>query len=363
MDFSFSAEQDALRDAVRALVAAEAAAGRVRAMVEGDDAAIATLWQTMRDLGWPALLVPEAHGGMGLGLVDAVVVLEELGRVTLPGPFLSSAVGATTAARRLDADELLPDLAAGVTTGTIALEELGHGDPVERVRTRATRHGARWLLHGLKPVVLDGATADWVLVAARTPEGLQSFLIEQPTMEDVPTLDPTRRVARLHLDGTPARPVGPVGDHSARWRAIDDVLAIGLAAELVGVGDAALAAAVDHTGTRVQFGVPLSSHQVVQHKLVDMLHPLELGRVGVHHAAWATDVGADDAATSAAIAKATMGEAAVHITAEAIQLHGAIGFTWDADVQLLYKRAKQNEVLAGSSAWHRSRVADAVLNG
>ena len=362
MDFTFSEEQDALRASVRDVLAAQVADGTLRSMIDGDDVALAALRAQAAALGWPALLVPEADGGLGLGLVDAVVVLEELGRVTAPGPFLSSSVCATTAARLLGLDHLLGDLASGTTTGTVALEELGHDDPLERVRTRARRTGGRWVLDGLKPLVLDGATADWVLVAARTQEGMGSFLIEDPRMEPVPSMDPTRRVARVVLDATTAEPVGPIGDHSATWRTIADVTAIGLAAELVGVGDAALAMAIAYTGSRVQFEVPLSSHQVIQHKLVDMLHHLEMGRVGVHFAAWAADVDDPDRGRSAAVAKSAMGEAAVAITGENIQVHGAVGFTWDSDAQLLYKRAKQNDVLGGSASWHRRRIADDILS-
>jgi alkylation response protein AidB-like acyl-CoA dehydrogenase len=180
-------------------------------------------------------------------------------------------------------------------------------------------------------------------------------------MDAVATLDPSRRMARLELVDTPAVPVGPIGDHSSIWRHVADVMAIGLAAELVGAADAALAESIAYTEARVQFDVPLSSHQVVQHKLVDMLHRLELGRVGVHYAAWTVDSGDAAMSSSAAIAKAAMGEAAVAITADAIQLHGAVGFTWDADLHLLYKRAKQNDVLGGAQAWQRQRIADAVL--
>jgi alkylation response protein AidB-like acyl-CoA dehydrogenase len=362
MDFTFSEEQDALRATVRDALAAAGDAGTVRAAIDGDDDALAALWRPQVDGGWPALLVPTEHGGLGLGLVDAVVVLEETGRVTLPGPFLSSAVCATTAAGLLGLHRVLPDLASGATTGTIALEEQGHGDPVARVRTRAERHGGRWQLHGAKPLVLDLPGASWVLVAARTADGLGTFLIENPAGEPVATLDPTRRAGRLVLDGTEGEPVGPDGDHTAIWRAVADTLAVALAAELIGVGDAALALSIAYTGTRVQFDVPLSSHQVIQHKLVDMLHPLELARVGVHWAAWAADAGDPDRARAAAIAKATTGPAAVAITGDTIQVHGAVGFTWESDAHLLFKRAKQNDVLGGNAAWHRSRVADALLD-
>lgn len=362
MDFIFSPDQDDLRAAVRSVLDDAVAAGVVRSAVDGDPLltsdATRALWSQMVALGWPALLIPDHLGGLGLGLVDAVVVLEELGRVTAPGPFLSSAVGATTMALALGLDGLVEDLATGAVVATVALEESGHGDPVETVRTRAVRRGATWRLHGTKPVVLDTDLADVVLVAARTPDGLGTFLIEDPEPIAVALLDPSRRGGRLELDGTAATPVGPDEDHRPQWRRTADAVAVGLAAELVGVCEAALAMATAYADVRVQFDVPLSKHQVIQHKLVDMLHALELGRVGVHHAAWAADAGDPHAGRSAAIAKAWMAESGVSVTGDNIQIHGAIGFTWDSDAHVLFKRAKQNDLLFGYQGWQRARVVD-----
>jgi alkylation response protein AidB-like acyl-CoA dehydrogenase len=230
------------------------------------------------------------------------------------------------------------------------------------VRTRARRSGATWTLSGQKPIVLDGPDAPWVLVVARTPDGLATFRIDAPAIDAVPAMDATRRVGRLVLDHTPAEPVGPAGDHSAIWRAIADDTAVALAAELTGVCDASLAMAMAYAEQRVQFDRPIASHQVIQHKLVDMLHATELGRVGVHYAAWASDTHDPDAGRAASIAKAQMGEAAVTVTAENIQVHGAVGFTWASRAGVLYQRAKQNDVLGGSRSWHRRRVADLVLD-
>jgi alkylation response protein AidB-like acyl-CoA dehydrogenase len=365
MDFIFSPEQDELRSAVRAVMTDAVDRGVVRDAVDGDPSATVpstrALWQQMVQLGWPGMLVEERLGGLGMGLVDAVVVLEELGRVCAPGPFLSSAIGATTLAGALGLDELSADLAAGSRVATLALEESGHGDPVETVRTRAVRKGATWRLHGTKPIVLDLDVADTVLVAARTQDGIVTFLVDRPDSVGVALLDPTRRAGRLELDGTVAEPVGPVGDHRRAWRRAADTVAVALAAELVGVGEAALAAATAYADVRVQFDVPLSTHQVIQHKLVDMLHVLEMGRVGVHHAAWASDAGDEHAARSAAIAKASMAQAAVAVTGDNIQIHGAVGFTWDSDAHVLYKRAKQNDLLFGYQGWQRSRIADEVV--
>src|SRR3954464_1792529 len=188
MDFTFSPEQDALRDAVRSTLAAEAPSAYVRRMIDDEVGVSPELWQKMADLGWLGILVPEEHGGMGMGLVDVVVVQEEMGKLPFPGPYFSSAVFATLAARRLGLTEVLADLASGTRRGTVALEELGHGDPVARVQTRATQRGDGWVLDGLKPSVLDGHTADWAVVAARTDEGLASFFLEKPGAVVVPSL-------------------------------------------------------------------------------------------------------------------------------------------------------------------------------
>ena len=179
---------------MRSFLAAEAAGVYVRAMAEDRRGFTDGFWDQVAALGWPGLLVPEEHGGLGLGLVDMVVVMEEMGRLPLPGPYFSSAVMATLAARAVGARDLLAPLASGGLRGTVALEESGHGSPVDRVRTRARRKGATWVLTGAKPLVLDGHTADWVLVAART-EGSARSCCRRRRCDLVPTLDPTRKTA------------------------------------------------------------------------------------------------------------------------------------------------------------------------
>jgi alkylation response protein AidB-like acyl-CoA dehydrogenase len=361
MDFTFSEDQDDMRASVRSVLADAVAKGTVRAAIDGDRVAQQQLWSRIVELGWHTLLIPGEVGGLGLGVVDAVVVLEEMGRCTLPGPFLSSAVVATSALVELGESDLLSALASGERRATVALEESGAGDPVRHVRSMATRSGSAWTLEGSKPVVLDPA-AEYVIVAAQTREGLASFLLDGPIGDAVPTLDPSRQAASLLLDGHRAVRIGPGGDHSQLWDRVVDIAAVALSAELVGVCDAALAMAIAYANQRVQFDVAISSHQVIQHKFVDMLHHLELGRVGVHRAAWAADVRDSSLPESAAIAKTAMGEAAVYVTGENIQIHGAAGFTWASDAHLLFKRAKQNDVLYGSRHWHDRRVADLVLN-
>src|ERR1035437_2896051 len=209
MDFTYDAEQEALRDVARQAMDREVGGARLRQMADDPDGIDADLWTTLVDLGWTGLVIPEAFGGAGGGLSDLSIVLNETGRVPLPGPFFSSGVMATLAAKALGANSLLADLSAGRTRGTVALHDFGHGDPLGTVRTRARRRGATWVLDGVKPLVLDGHTADWAIVVAGTEEGRRAFLVEKPDGEPVPALDPTRKVARLEFHDRPCEPIGP----------------------------------------------------------------------------------------------------------------------------------------------------------
>jgi alkylation response protein AidB-like acyl-CoA dehydrogenase len=362
MEFTFSDEQDQLRESVRSFLAGRSPGDYVRSMMDDPAGFQPDVWQELVDLGWTGVLVPEAQGGLGLGMVDLVVVMEEMGRALFPGPYFSSAVLATLAAKRLGLDDRLASLGSGATRGTVALDEEGHGDVVERVRCRASRKTGRWLLNGLKPIVVDGHTADWCLVVARRQEGLGTFLLEAPRGELVPTWDLTRKVARLELRDTPATPVGPDGDHTARWRRVVDDAAVALCAELVGSMEAAHELAVEYAKVRVQFDRPIATFQVIKHKAVDMLHRIELSRVGTHYAAWASDVDEPVREEAAAMAKAYVAESANAVAGESIQIHGGVGFTWDADPHLHYRRAKQNDLLLGYHGIHRERLARLVLD-
>jgi alkylation response protein AidB-like acyl-CoA dehydrogenase len=361
VDFTFSEEQEDFRRAVATTLASEASPGYVREMIEDPIGVTPELWSAMADLGWLGVLLPESAGGLGLGLVDLVVLQEELGRLPFPGPFLSSAVAATLASVRLGADELFAGLASGRERGTVAVEEPGHGDPLGTVHATAKSSGGSWTLAGHKPVVLDGAGADWALVVAREDEGLGTFLLEKPGGDPVPALDVTRKVARVDLEGRTARRVGPEGDQSAIWRRVLDDLAVAVCAELVGTCERALGLAVEYAKARVQFDRPIATFQVIKHKAADMLHGLELARVGTHYAAWASDVDNPDRERAAAMAKGFVAEAANLVTAECIQIHGGVGFTWDVDCHLLYRRAKQDDLLFGAQGYQRERLADLIL--
>ena len=255
------------------------------------------LWQSLVDLGWTGLLMPEAYGGRGAGLLEMCIVAEQMGRIPLPGPFFSSAIAATLAARALGATELLGDLAEGTRRGTIALGEQGHGDPLATVRTRARRKSADWVLSGTKPIVMDGHSADWVIVVARSEEGVRSYLLEEPVAELVPSLDPTRKLARLVLDDTKVVPLGPGGSQGALWGRVQDDIAVALAAETVGAAERALREAIAYTSERIVFDRPVATYQTVRHRLVEMFQQVEMARAGVQFAAWAADTEAPSGAS------------------------------------------------------------------
>jgi alkylation response protein AidB-like acyl-CoA dehydrogenase len=368
VDFTFSAEQEALRDTVRTFLARSETNAYVRAMIDDDRGYTDEWWSSVSALGWPSALVPEALGGAGLGMVDLVVLQEEMGKIPLPGPFFSSSVAATLAAIRLGEEGLQSDLASGDRRGTVAFGEVGSGDPLASVATTARplapgtgASAGGWELNGVKPVVVDGHAADFVIVAAQTSDGLAAFVVDDPQGELVPALDVTRKVARLALDARPARRVGPSGDQTALLARVGDDIAVALCAETVGAGERALNMAIEYSKQRVQFDRPIATFQAIKHKIVDMLHQLELARVGTHWAAWASQVDDPSRQPAAAACKAFVAEAAIMVTAENIQVHGGVGFTWDLDCHLLFRRVKQNDVLFGNQAWNRRRLADLVL--
>jgi alkylation response protein AidB-like acyl-CoA dehydrogenase len=361
VDFTYDDEQLALQDVSRAALERECPPALVRELADDVTGVTPALWSTLVDLGWTGLLVPAELGGTGAGLLEMCIVLEQMGRIPVPGPFFSSAVAAVVAARSLGATELLADLADGSRRGTVALGELGHGDPLVTVRTRARRKGAQWVLTGEKPAVVDGHTADWVIVAARSEEGVHSYLLDAPAdtaqAELVPSLDPTRKLTRLVLDDTPVVPVGPGGNQAGIWRRIEDDIAVALAAETVGAADRALAEAIAYTSERIVFDKPVATYQTIRHRLVDMFQQVEMARAGFQFAAWASDTEAPEREQAAAMASSYAAGAGLKVTGEDIQMHGGVGFTWDNDAHFLFKRVKQNEVLSGGAGTQRQRLA------
>ena len=365
MALTFTEEQEQLRTTLRRFLADKAPSAAVRRAMESEEGYDPRLWRQMADqLGLHGLALPEAYGGSGGGPVELGIVLEELGRVLLPSPYFATVAlaGQALAASNDEAAQArwLPAIADGSTTATLALAEESGSWRVEDVETTATYE----TVSGTKMFVVDGHTADLILVVARTDTGPALFAVDGDapgvTRTRLETLDPTRRLARVDLDAVPARRVGPEGDASVYLRTVLDLVAVALAAEQVGGAQACLDAAVEYAKVRVQFGRPIGSFQAVKHKCADLLVQVEGARSAAYHATTVAAEGSSELPVSAALAAACCADAFTHAAKENIQIHGGIGYTWEHDAHLYLKRAKSSEQLFGGPAAHRTRLADLV---
>jgi len=359
VDFEFSPDQEMLRDSVRRFLADRAPIAYVRAMYDDERGTTADVWNGLADLGITGILTPEAHGGLGLGMVDMGVVLEEMGRALHPGPFLSSAVTAATLA---DA-EVAPLLASGEATGTAALFEPDARHSWSTPTVRSTRDGSGWTLSGRKVHVSDGVTADVVLVAAATDDvDLAVFAVDRGaagmSAELTETVDGSRKEATLDFAATPARLV----EGADLALAVDRTMTA-LVVDGVGAASAALEISLAYAKERVQFDRPIGSFQAIQHLCADMLRDIELARAGAYYALWACDR-ADPATRHAAatMAKAWASDALARVGASCIQIHGGIGFTWEHDAHLFHKRLLTLQHAFGGSAVHLEELARIVLD-
>lgn len=369
MDFAFSDEQEELRRTVRAFLDDTSPETEVRRLMETEEGFDRALWHRMgTELGLQGLAVPEEYGGAGCGPVEVGVVMEEAGRALLCAPLLSSAVLATTTLLRCADEEarkrLLPGLAAGDLVATLALTEDSARWDAAGVRLTARETSGSWLLNGCKTFVLDGASADVVLTVARTDDGIGVFLVDGDadglTREPLPTMDPTRRQALLdYVDVRATR----LRTHQDGWGLVSEVLdraAVALAAEQVGVASRALDMAVEYAKVRHQFGRPIGSFQAVKHLLADVLLEVESARAAAHYALLAGEMEEPGLPAVASLAKAFCSDACLRATAENIQVHGGIGFTWEHPAHLYLKRAKTSQLLFGDPAYHRELLAQRI---
>ncbi|MET9909035.1 acyl-CoA dehydrogenase family protein [Streptomyces sp. NPDC006476] len=369
MDFAFSEEQEELGRTVRAFLTATSPETEVRRLMETAEGFDRALWRRMgTELGLQGLAVPEEYGGAGCGPVEVGVVMEETGRALLCAPILSSAVLATTTLLRCADEEarkrLLPGLAAGELVATLALTEDSARWDAAGVGLTARESGGSWLLTGHKTFVLDGAAADVVLTVARAADGIGVFVVDGDapglTRAPLPTLDPTRRQARLEYLEVPATRLRTHGDG---WDLVAQVLdraVVALAAEQVGVASRALDMAVEYAKVRHQFGRAIGSFQAVKHLLADVLLEVESARAAAHYALLAAENDAPDLPAVASLAKAFCSDACVRATADNIQVHGGIGFTWEHPAHLYLKRAKTSQLLFGDPAYHRELLAQRI---
>lgn len=370
MELEFDADQEELRASVQSVLARECSIALVRDVVE-KGTGVDALWQRMARLDWPALTVPEDHGGMGFGAVELAVLMEESGSAIAPGPLFPTVALFVPVIREAgDAeqrDRFLGPVAEGAATGTLAVaEESGSWAPAD-VAATARRRGDGWVLSGTKRYVVEAEAADEVVVAARVgssgEEGLGLFVVPGPAVEAVAmrTLDGTRRLSSVVLDGltVPAdRVLGEPGSAGVALRRALDEATVALSVELVGTCAAVFGIALAYAKVREQFGVKIGSFQAMKHKLTDMYVALEAARATAYFAAAA--IAEDDPRRSlaASMAKALAGDCERRVCQEGIQTLGGIGYTWEHDMHLYVKRAMSSAALLGTAEQHRNRVAD-----
>jgi alkylation response protein AidB-like acyl-CoA dehydrogenase len=372
MNLDETAEQRQLRESVRRFLADRAPLARVRELMETADTTDADVWrQAATQLGLQGIAIPEEYGGAGFSFAEQAIVLTELGGALYSGPYLASAVLAATAllasqdegARR----DLLPGIASGETIATLAFtEDDGSWDP-SSIRLAAAKNGPQgpgWRLDGHKSFVLDGHGAGLILTVATADIGLSLFTVDSaaPGLDRrvLPTLDQTRRLARLEFSEVPARLIGSPGEARGVLDRALDVAAIALAAEQLGGAQRALDMAVEYAKIRQQFGRPIGSFQAIKHRCADLLLEVESLRSAVSYAAAAVAAGSTEVPVLAALLKAYASEVYSHVAGENVQIHGGIGFTWEHDAHLYLKRAKASELFLGDGSYHRERLATRI---
>ena len=369
--FVFTPEQQELRTAVRRFCAEHSDEAIVRRLMESTPPFHQKSWLRLgSELGVLGLGVPEELDGSGGGIVDAAIAVEELGAALFCGPVfgtLGLSIPALVAAPDTPVRaETLGPLVAGLRTAAFAVPEQAGRFAAGRVTVRATGTGDAWTVSGRVERVVDAGAADDLLVVATVPDGLALFVIDAtaPGVErtTLSTMDLTRPQATLRLADAAARPIAGHADVARICQHALHVGAVLLAAEQVGAAQHLLDLSVSYAKERLQFGRPIGSFQAVKHRIADMLVDQEHARSAAYHGAWALQDGTDDPALAASIAQATCSTAFTRIAMDTVQVHGGIGFTWEHQAHLYFKRAFTDAALLGSAEEHRSRIAECVLD-
>ena len=365
MEFDLSKPQRLLQQSARELFARECPAKRVRELMATETALHPELWSAIAEQGWLGIHLDESTGGLGLGTVELAVVAEEMGRACFPGPFLGTLWAATLIAQAQPKSKYLESLTTGATKGAVAMLEPHGGWCPGQVELEATpAAGGGYKLTGRKSFVVDAATADLLVCVARTSDGLALLAVDAKTngVKITPhvALDATRKLADIELEAVTVDGDNLLAIGRAARMALDrsiDLATLVTAADMLGGMQWIIEDAVEYAKTRQQFGKVIGSFQSVQHMCADMLLLTESSRSAIYYAAWALDADPSSAPRHVAIAKAYASDASREVANRGVQVHGGIGFTWEHDLQLYYKRSKASEVLFGDAAYHRSRVA------
>jgi alkylation response protein AidB-like acyl-CoA dehydrogenase len=364
VDFSFTEEQEMLREQVRSFLSSELPPERVAQLAESEEGWDEANWSKMAELGWTGMSIDEEHGGAGTSFLDEAVVFEELGFGLFPGPYFGSIALALPTLR--GAPEVLRSIAEGGARATLAFAEPDGAERIEdtdRLTTSAEAQHERWTITGIKEPVSDLGLATHVVVSGTTNEGAGLWLVEpEPgAITTLKTVDGTRRLGRLTLDAHPATLLiepGSAGPVLAEIRRRADAA---LALEAVGLAQKVLELARDYVSEREQFGKPVGSFQAVSHQIADSYMSIELARSLAYWAAWSVAESTEGADLAAAAAHAMASEAAVAACERSIQVHGGIGFTWEHILHRYYKRALGISLFNGTPAQQRAAVASHLL--
>ncbi|MEH6634673.1 MAG: acyl-CoA dehydrogenase family protein [Halioglobus sp.] len=363
MNFEFSEEQLFIRDQARNFLTRECSAEVVRSVLDTDTSFARELWQKIVDLGWTAMAIPEAYGGLGLGYLELCVIAEELGRSLAPVPFSSSVYLATEAIKSWGSEQqkqhYLPKLAAGEVIGTLATSE-GLG------ALQVSAKVIDGVLHGQKMPVPDGDLADFLVLLANDNNdvpGLYLVNLNQSGVmrESLTSMDPSRSQASMAFDNVLVQPLGNGNEGMAKTLELLNRAAVLFAFEQIGGGQAALDMGIAYTKQRYAFGRPIASFQAIKHKFADMFVALELARSNAYYGAWALSCDAPDLPLAAATARVSATDAYYLTTKENIQAHGGMGFTWEFDCHLYYRRALLLSSIIGSQPHWKEKVAMHLL--
>jgi alkylation response protein AidB-like acyl-CoA dehydrogenase len=365
MYFDLTDEQQAIKSTARDFLAAHYKSARIRKLAESESGFEASDWDKLAELGWPGLALPEEWGGQGLGIVDLAVLFEEMGYALAPSPLFSNTV-AGLALSLCGSDEqrerFLRPLAAGEKRGTPALWDAGSPASPGGFTLEGRADGDSLVLDGEKVLVPDAGTADFFFVA--TADGKRHLVdagAEGVTVAAEPSIDLTRRLFSVRLEGVRVAPEDTMPAEAADYFPVFHRLCVALAAESTGIAQRTMEMAVEYAKDRKQFGRPIGSYQAVSHRCAQMLLETENARSAVYGAAWAADAEPESLPLAASMAKAYASDAGWRVPDASIQVHGGIGFTWEHDLHFFLKRGKANAAMFGDAKWHRERVADAVL--
>ena len=358
MQFGLSESQQLLRDSARKVFAGECPMSEVRRLMETDTAYDAALWAKMTEQGYTGIIVPEEYGGVGLGKVELILLMEEAGRALLPGPFFSTVVLAGAVIEAVASPEQKKKYLAAISSGearsTVAiLETNASWDPADVQIARVNGK-----LTGEKLFVPDAAVADSIVVVARTGVYVVDARAAGISIAPMQGMDLTRKLYSVQFNGTPAEKLADTAGLS--WAV--DVATAALVAEMVGGMQRTLDITVEYAKTRKQFGKPIGAFQAVQHQCADMYLETESARSAAYYAAWALEENAPDAAIAVSIAKTYASDACRTVGNRGIQIHGGMGFTWENDLHLYYRRAKASETMLGDATFHRERIARLVID-